>query len=29
MVRIDVPTIVWSSADRNMPAISPKITKRI
>ena len=29
IVRIAVPTTVWSRAERNMPAIRPKITKRI
>jgi hypothetical protein len=29
MVRIDVLTTVWSSADRNIPAISPAITSMI
>ena len=29
MVRMAVPTTVWSSADKNMPAIRPKMTNRI
>ncbi|GAA0423649.1 hypothetical protein GCM10009543_18380 [Leifsonia naganoensis] len=29
MVRMAVPTTVWSRAERNMPAMRPKITKRI
>ena len=29
IVRIAVPTTVWSSADRNMPAMRPKMTNRI
>ncbi|AGW42500.1 hemolysin [Leifsonia xyli subsp. cynodontis DSM 46306] len=29
MVRMAVSTTVWSRAEKNMPAMSPKITKRI